>query len=253
MDHCEAQPAPFDPKNWISIPDAMALAQSRKRGENSTMRRVRKSIIGALVHERDSRLEAIAAEYREGFDRIESEPPTIFRGAIEIGKIVPCDFWRIGLAWDESADHAFATGTFSIDQIVPQAALPFRLRDKEADPTERVRLWQVARGVHLSRAVFEALVDDRQFFQWGNIADAGKIRKGAAQRWKWHEALAALTFEASQNPQILRDGTGPIIAFLNDEMRRLHFDQVPDGAEVWRVAQAFAQIPPPDEEVLPPD
>lgn len=233
----------LDSEHWISVPEAVAfIKQLRPKAKDSA---VRKLILGALIHSSDSRLEAIAVSFREEFHRIERNPPTSYKAPTAHKEVIYPDFWRIGMAWDEYADHAFATGDFIFIGEMTQSELPYRLRDSDTTlGSERVRLFQEARGVSVGRTVLGALVRDRQWRQWGEILDAvtNKGRRGKARMWKWDEVAAALAMEASAHPAILREGPGPIVRFINDEMRRLHFDDVPDQGDVYRFAQLFSRM-----------
>ena len=246
-------PAPFDPAHWISIPDAVALVREVRPGTRDTA--IRKLLLGALIHGYDSRLDAIAMEYREGFDRFERDPVIGYRGPAETEHEICRRFWRIGMAWDQYADHAFATGDFHFEGTVYQSELPYRMRDRDNDlGDERVLLFQSARGVRVDRRTLEKIVRDRQWRQWGEIFDAvnNKGRRGKAPKWQWDEVAAALAMEASSNPEILRNGPGPIIRFINSEMRQMNFDDVPDPADASRFAQLFWKMWAPEGSKPPP-
>lgn len=245
----------LDPEHWISIPDAIALIQ-RLKSDGST-RDIRKALVGALIHGSQSYLEAVALEYRKGYDRIEREQPTVYRAPPECPHFLKTGFWRIGMAWDQYADHAFATGDFLFIGEVYQSELPYRMRDRSAElNNERVRLWQEASGVHVGRQVVEAIFRDRQWRQWGEIRGAVLANdpqgRGKAPKWKWDDVAASLALEASVNPEILRNGSGPIIQFVNDEMARLCFGDVPDPADVSRFARRYSNLWAPEGHVPPP-
>lgn len=52
----------------------------------------------------------------------------------------------------------------------------------------------------------------------------------------------ALTIEAAHNPDILTQGAGPIRQFINDYMRHLHGEQLPERKEVDRYVDLFSRL-----------
>lgn len=254
-DNSEAAGAPFDPEFWVSMPDAVALVQSRKVGKNTKKTPlIRKVIIGALIRRRESGLESIAAEYRESFVRLSDEPPSIYKASPEREKIVDSEFWRLHHAWDEFSEYAFRTGNFSWSGDVTWGELPAHLRDRDAEPRAKFQLHQEATGVHVDRECLQALIEHRDWQQWASIAEAARSRRqGPPREFMWHEVAGMLAVEASYRPEILRQGPGPVIQFVTDELTRLNNGNAPDAGEVSRFAKHFWRHWSPNDHGPPPN
>ena len=248
-------PAPFDPAHWISIPDAVALVRSRKRGKDTEKQPlIRKFILGALVRRRDSGLEAIALEFRESFERLSDDQPSLYRAPSERETIVDADFWSLQHAHGEAADYSFQTGNFSWTGEVSWTDMPPHLRDRDADPRAMFRLHREAEGVHVDRPCLEALIAERDWRQWASIAEVARARRQAPPlRFMWNEVAGLLAVEASFRPEILRQGPGPVIRFVTEELTRLNDGNPPDAGEVSKFARYFWKHWPPSDEVAPPN
>lgn len=242
MEYTEAgEPKGFDSANDVALADALKLVMQMHEGAKP--RTVRKFLVGIAIHGNESGISVFAERYEESYVRLDRAEADVFRAQPERLVSIPCDFWRIGMAIDADASGCFAASNLGHTTEMTGSELPYRMRDRTSGElhNERVRLSQLAWGVHFPRRSLIALAEDPNWQAWGNVASAlqNRGRRGRPQVWKWDEAKVALTIEAARNPEIIRGGTGPIVQFINDEMRQMHFEQLPDIKDVEAYARRF--------------
>ncbi len=240
----DGEPKGFDPANDIALADALNFVM----GMHETARplTVRKFIVGIAIHGNESGITAFAGHYEESYVRLDRTEPNVYRASPERFAAIPCDFWRIGMAIDENAGGCFANNNLGHITEMTASELPYRMRDMTHGElqNERVNLAQSAWGVHFPRHSLIALADDPEWQAWGHVALAlqNRGKRGRPHTWKWDEVKAALTIEAARNPDILSGGSGPIIQFINDAMRQMHFEQLPDIKDVEAYARRFSGL-----------
>ncbi|MEZ5744354.1 MAG: hypothetical protein R3D89_11695 [Sphingomonadaceae bacterium] len=249
----DGEPNGFDPEHDISLSGALDLVMHMHPTAKPLT--VRKFLIGIAVHDNESGICGYAERFEESYVRIDRPDASMFRATPENFAAIPSDFWRIGMAIGEDARGCFAANNLSHITEVTASELPYRMRDMSYGElqNDRVDLAQFARGVHFPKQRLIALAEDPQWQAWGDVAlllqNRGK--RGRPPAWKWDEVKAALTIEAAQNPEILEGGAGPIVQFINNEMRRLHYEQLPDRKEVDAYVRQFSWLwaeadePPP--------
>ncbi|WP_292937298.1 MULTISPECIES: hypothetical protein [unclassified Novosphingobium] len=232
----------FDPEIDISLSDAFEAV--RQMHTTATPLTVRKFLIGVALHGDQSGLAGYVSEYRESCVRIDRPDLSAFQVQPEHFTSIPCDFWRIGMAIGANAKAEFAVGNLGHITEMTASELPYRLRDRYSTDlqNERVSLSQIAYGIHFPKAQLLALAEDPGWQAWGAVSTAidGRRKHGAPTQWKWDEVKVALTVEAARNPDILNQGAGPIRQFINDYMRQLHCDQLPERKEVQRYVERFS-------------
>jgi hypothetical protein len=240
----DGRPVGFDPDTDIALADA--FEEVRQMHSSATPLTVRKFIIGAALNYRVSGLTGYAAEYQESFIRIDRPNLPAFRMPKDEFTSIPCDFWRIGMAIARNAKAEFEAGNLGHITEMTASDLPYRMRDRQSTAlqNERVSLSQIAYGVHFPKAHFLALAEDPAWQSWGSISAAidSRRQQGAPPKWKWDEVKVALTIEAAHNPDVLTQGAGPIRQFINDHMRHLHGEQLPERKEVDRYVALFSQL-----------
>ena len=245
------EPKGFDPEHDISLSEALDLVMHMHPSAKPLT--VRKFLIGIAIHENQTGLCGFAQRFEESYVRIDRPEPTLFRGAPEYFMGIPHDFWRIGMAIDENASGCFAANDLGHVTTVSVSDLPYRLRDMSNGDlqNERVELAQFAWCIHFPKPKLIALAEDPQWQAWGDVSLAlqNRGKRGRPATWKWDEVKVALTIEAARNPRLLGRGSGPIREFINSEMRRLHYEQIPDRNDVDRYVNLFSDLwggPPPD-------
>lgn len=240
----DGRPVGFDPDTDIALADA--FEEVRQMHPTATPLTVRKFIIGAALNGDQSGLTGFAAEYQESFIRIDRPHLPAFRMPKDEFTSIPCDFWRIGMAIGPQAGAEFASGNLGRITEMTASDLAYRMRDRHSSAlqNERVSLSQIAYGVYFPKAHLLALAADPGWQAWGTISTAIDSRKqqGAPAKWKWDEVKAALTMEAARNADILTQGAGPIRQFINDHMRHLHGEQLPERKEVDRYVDLFSRL-----------
>ncbi len=230
----EGEPKGFDPEHDISLSDAFALV--KQMHPTATSLTVRKFIIGIAIHGNESRICGYAERFEESYVRIDDPEGGIYRGRPEHFASVDPDFWRIGMAITDNPEGSFAANNLHHVTDMTVGELPYRMRDMGNGElqSQKVRLSQFAWGVHFPKEDLIRLANDREWQAWGAVATAlqNRGKRGRPPTWKWDEVKASLTIEAARNPAILAKGAGPIVQFINAEMRRRHWEQVPDRKEV---------------------
>lgn len=225
-----AKQSGFDLERFVRIQDVSALILEIRPNAREAV--IRKSVVGAFMHQNESGCPGFAERFEASFVRIDEREPSVFQGRLEEMCLIDQEFWKPHMATGQCADILFASGCITLTEEVPMSTLPYRLRDRmtEGHQNQRVRLTLRAQGIHLEREAIRALVSDQAWKKWGELEPAvkDKGKRGRPAEWKWNEVKALLAIEASRNPQILTGGVGPIVRFMIDEMRQLHYDQIPD-------------------------
>lgn len=220
-------------------------------------RTVRKFLIGVALHGNESGICGYAERFEESYVRLDRSEVVSYLGEPETFSPISADFWRIGMAISDGAGASFAANNLSHETELTASELPYRMRDRTTlgIQNERVILTQSAWGVHFPRQRLTALAEDPQWQAWGDVALALRDRgmRGRPKVWKWDEVKVALTIEAAQNPEILRQGPGAIVQFINDELRHRHFEQIPDRKEVDAYVRRFSALWEPPELGPPVD
>ena len=240
----EGEPKGFDPVHDISLSEALDWVMHKHTFAKPLT--VRKFLIGIAIHGNDSGILGYAERFEESYVRVDRLKVAPYRSPPESFTSIPNDFWQIGMALDHEAKDCFAANNLGHIMEIALGELPYRMRDMGHGElqTESVRLAQFAWGVHFPRQRLIALAEDPQWQAWGDVALAlqNRGKRGRPQVWKWDEVKAALTVAVAQNPEILKDGPGAIVQFINSEMRRLHYDQIPDRKEVDAYVRHFSRL-----------
>ena len=251
----DGEPKGFDPEHDISLSGALDLVMHMHPSAKPLT--VRKFLIGIAVHDNESGICGYAERFEESYVRIDRTEASPFRGTPECFVGIPCDFWRIGMAIDDDARGCFAANNLGHITEITASELPYRMRDMAYGElqNERVNLAQFAWGVHFPRRRLIALAEDLQWQEWGDVplAVQNRGKRGRPAAWKWDEVKAALTIEAAQNPAILKGGAGPLVQFINGEMRRLHYEQLPDRKDVDAYVRHFSWLWNDDDPFAPTD
>ncbi|OYX67028.1 MAG: hypothetical protein B7Y88_04190 [Sphingomonadales bacterium 32-64-17] len=245
----DGKPKGFDPEHDISLSQAVDVVMHMHPSAKPLT--VRKFLIGIAVHDNESGICGYAARFEESYVRIDRPDTSPFRAPPDVFVAIPSDFWRIGMAINNDARSSFEANNLGHITEVTASELPYRMRDKAYGDlqNERVNLTQFAWGVHFPKNSLMALAEDPQWQAWGDVALAlqNRGRRGRPPAWKWDEVKAALTIEAAQNPEILNGGAGPIVQFINYEMRQRHYEQIPDRKDVDAFVRHFSWLWAEDE------
>lgn len=232
----------FEPEGFrndedISLLDAEMLV--KELHPTATTLTIRKFLIGLPLH---GAISGYAESYREGFERLDELEHGPYDGGHDKFTSIPYDFWRIEMAILQD----FASGCLANEVEMTQSELPYRMRRAVGSSeleNERVKLWQKATNIHFPKADLIRFADEREWQAWGSTAKAlmDPRKKGRPAAWKWDEAKVALTIEASQRPAVLQSA-GSIVEFINDHMRMLHHDDLPNQKEVYAYARLFSGL-----------
>lgn len=250
----DGSPLGFDPEIDISLADAFEAV--RQMHKTAAPLSVRKFLVGIALQGKQSLITGFASCFREPYTRIDRPDLPAFQNPPEKFTSIPCDFWRIGMAIGPNAKAEFGNGNLGHITEMTASELPYRLRDRY--PTElqneRVSLSQIAYSIHFPKAQLLVLAEDPGWQAWGAVSTAidDRRKQGAPREWKWDEVKTALTVEAARNPEILTQGAGPIRQFINDRMRKLHYEQLPERKEVQRYADLFSFLWNSLEDESPP-
>jgi hypothetical protein len=252
LEHTEhGEPKGFDPDLYISLSQALDLVMHMH--PSARPETVRKFLIGIAIHDIETGICGYSERFEESYVRIDRAEPSLYRATPEHFSAIPSDFWRMGMAMGNEAGRSFAVHNLGHVTELTVSELPYRMRDMPYGElqNERIRLTQFAWGVHFPKQTLIGLAEDPKWQVWADVALALRNRgmRGRPPAWKWDEVKAALTIEASRNPEILQKGPGPILQFINFEMRRLHHEQLPDRKDVDAYVRHFSwlwQTPDPD-------
>jgi hypothetical protein len=240
----QGEPKGFDSQQDISLSSALCVVMHLH--PSAKPETVRKFIVGIAIQSTDSGMLGYAERFEESYVRLDRKQTSVYRSSPERFAAIPTDFWRISMAVDENAKASFAADAIDHHTEMTASELPYRIRDSSYGElqSDRVRLSQIAKGIHFPLEKLIALARDAEWQAWGGVAAKLERRgkRGRPQTWKWDEVKSALTIEAARNPEILQGGAGGIVQFINDEMRRLHHEQIPDRKEVDDYVRHFSSL-----------
>ncbi|MDA9918633.1 hypothetical protein N9D37_01980 [Erythrobacter sp.] len=234
----------FESRDFVPLSGALDVV--RHMHTSAKPMTVRKFLVGIAIHGSDSGMLAYAERFDESYVRLDREHASVYHSSPRHFESIPNDFWRIGMACGEEANSSFAANSIDHNTELTVSELSPRIRDMAYGElqSERVRLTQIAVGIHFPLERLLALAKDPEWQAWGSVAQAisNRGKNGRPKEWKWDEVKSALTIEAARNPEILAGGAGKIIQFINDEMRHLHYEQLPDRKEVDAYVRHFSYL-----------